>query len=29
MRNIYRKLEHEAKNIETRAEGLMGHRQPT
>lgn len=26
MRNIYRKLEHEAKNIEARSEGLMGQR---
>ena len=29
MRNIFRKLEHESKNIENQAEGLLGKRQPT
>ncbi|CDW85408.1 kinesin motor domain-containing protein [Stylonychia lemnae] len=29
MKNIFRKLEHDAKNIEARSEGLGGQRQPT
>lgn len=29
MRNIYRKLEHDAKTVEARSEGLIGQRQPT
>lgn len=29
MRNVFRKMEHEAKTIEQRAESLMGQRQPT
>jgi len=29
MKNIFKKLEHDAKNIEARSEGLGGQRQPT